>query len=65
VAEQFRAFGLGSVLMRHYFSGQQAVRRFMLWVTAANENALQKYQHYGYAPDGLVDYVLANSLIPS
>ena len=65
VAEQFRALRLGSVLMRHYFSAQQAVRRFVLWVTAANETALQKYQHYGYAPDGLVDHVLANPLIPS
>ena len=65
VAEQFRSLRLGSVLMRHYFSAQQAVRRFILWVTAANENALQKYQHYGYAPDGLVDHVLANPLIPS
>jgi ribosomal protein S18 acetylase RimI-like enzyme len=63
VAEQFRALRLGSILMRHYFAAQNAVRRFLLWVAASNENALQKYQHYGYAPDGLVDHVLANSLI--
>ena len=65
VADEFRSFRLGSALMRHYFATQQAVRRFILWVTAANEDALQKYRHYGYAPDGLVDHVLANSLIPS
>ena len=50
--------------MRHYFSAQQAVRRFVLWVTAANEDALNKYRHYGYNPDGLVDHVLANPLVP-
>jgi hypothetical protein len=63
VAEAFRSHRLGSALMRHYFAAQNAVRRFILWVTANNENALQKYRHYGYVPDGLVDYVLANALI--
>jgi ribosomal protein S18 acetylase RimI-like enzyme len=65
VAEQFRSLRLGSVLMRYYFSAQQSVRRFILWVTAANEDALRKYRHYGYVPDGLVDHVLANSIIPT
>jgi GNAT superfamily N-acetyltransferase len=63
VADQFQSRGFGSALMRHYFSSQPAVRRFILWVTAANENAIQKYQHYGYAPDGLVDHVLVNGPI--
>jgi len=65
VAQSFRSHRLGSALMRHYFSSQSAVRRFILWVTANNENALQKYRHYGYAPDGLVDHVLANPMIRS
>ena len=65
VAEPFRAFRLGSILMRHYFTAQTAVKRFILWVTASNNDALKKYQHYGYAPDGLVDYVLANAMIPA
>jgi len=58
VAAPFHARGFGSALIRHYFSNQPAVRRFVLWVTATNDNAIQKYQHYGYAPDGLVDHVL-------
>jgi GNAT superfamily N-acetyltransferase len=60
VAAQFHSRGFGSALIRQYFSTQSAVRRFLLWVTATNENAIQKYQHYGYAPDGLVDHVLVN-----
>ena len=63
VAEQLRDLHCGSALIRRYFETQSAVRRFTLWVNAANENAIQKYQHYGYAPDGLIDYVLANELI--
>jgi len=60
VADQFQSRGLGSALIRHYFSSQPTVRRFILWVTATNDNAIQKYQHYGYATDGLVDHVLVN-----
>jgi ribosomal protein S18 acetylase RimI-like enzyme len=62
VAGQFYSRGFGSALIRHYFMTQSAVRRFMLWVTATNESAIQKYQHYGYAPDGLVDHVLVTAL---
>jgi GNAT superfamily N-acetyltransferase len=58
VAAHSHSRGFGSALIRRYFSSQSAVRRFTLWVTASNENAIQKYQHYGYAPDGLVDHVL-------
>jgi len=65
VTEQFREMRFGSALMRQYFATQNVVRRFILWVAADNENAVQKYRHYGYAPDGLVDHVLANALIPS
>ena len=65
VAAPFHSHGLGSTLIRHYFSSQPAVRRFILWVTATNQNAIQKYQHYGYAPDGLVDHVLVSEPVTS
>ncbi len=65
VAPEFQSRGFGSALIRHYFTAQNAVRRFILWVTVDNENAVQKYRHYGYAPDGLVDHVLINSRIPA
>ncbi len=65
VDDKFRSLRLGSALMRHYFSSQNAVKRFVLWVAADNANAVQKYEHYGYKPDGLVDYVLANQHIRS
>lgn len=64
VSEEFRALKFGSALMRQYFAVNQPVKRFNLWVAADNINAVQKYGHYGYAPDGLVDYVLANEQVP-
>ena len=63
VAEDFRAQHVGSALMNRYFLSNVAVRRFLLWVIADNENAINKYHHYGYGSDGLVDHVLANGMI--
>jgi GNAT superfamily N-acetyltransferase len=65
VSETFRALRVGSALMMHYLNTQSAVRRFTLWVNAGNKNAIQKYEHFGYAPDGLVDHVLANQMVPA
>jgi ribosomal protein S18 acetylase RimI-like enzyme len=65
VATKFQALRLGSALMRRYITSQNAVKRFVLWVAAENANAIQKYEHYGYKPEGLVDYVLVNQLIRS
>jgi ribosomal protein S18 acetylase RimI-like enzyme len=64
VAEKFRAQRVGSTLMQHYFHIHGTVRRFTLWVNSGNENAITKYRHYGYAPDGLMDHVLAKGMIP-
>jgi ribosomal protein S18 acetylase RimI-like enzyme len=63
VAAQYRERRLGAVLMRRYLESHSAVRRFTLWVVADNRNAIEKYRHYGYEPDGLVDHVLVNELI--
>jgi hypothetical protein len=62
VDERFRARRFGSALMRRYLESHGAVRRFTLWVVSENKNAIEKYRHYGYEPDGLVDHVLANEL---
>jgi hypothetical protein len=63
VAERFRARRFGAALMRCYLQAHVAVRRFVLWVVSTNQNAVQKYQHYGYAADGLIDHVLANQFV--
>jgi ribosomal protein S18 acetylase RimI-like enzyme len=66
VDQKFRALRVGSALMLNYLGANaQAVKRFTLWVNAENKNAIQKYQHYGYAADGYVDQVLANERVPA
>lgn len=65
VAPEHRAARVGSALMQWYLAAHPAVRRFLLWVVEGNANAIGKYEHYGYAPDGLVDHVLANEVIPA
>ncbi len=49
---------VGARLMRRYFSDCKDVRRFSLWVISDNDNAIDRYRHYGYQHDGLVDQVL-------
>jgi Acetyltransferase (GNAT) domain len=65
VDKECRALRIGSALMLHYLTSQIDVRRFTLWVNSCNEKAIQKYAHYGYVSDGLVDQVLANQMIPA
>lgn len=65
VSKQFQSRHFGAALMRTYFSLHHAVRRFNLWVAVDNQNAVQKYQHYGYSADGLLDLILVNERIRS
>ncbi len=49
---------VGARLMRRYFAECKDVRRFTLWVISDNDNAIDRYKHYGYQQDGLIDQVL-------
>lgn len=49
---------IGARLMRRYFGDCAQVRRFVLWVISDNDNAIDRYRHYGYQRDGLIDQVL-------
>lgn len=65
VAPEYRARRFGSQLIRRYFASHPAVRRFVLWVISDNDDAIRRYRSYGFAPDGLVDHVLANEAAPA
>jgi ribosomal protein S18 acetylase RimI-like enzyme len=66
VDQRFRSLRVGSAVMLNYLATHAgAIRRFTLWVNGDNKNAIQKYEHYGYAPDGYVDHVLANVRVPA
>jgi len=49
---------IGARLMHRYFADCKDVRRFTLWVISNNDNAINRYKHYGYQDDVLVDHVL-------
>jgi GNAT superfamily N-acetyltransferase len=58
VMPAYRGQGVGARLMHRYFADGAGVSRFLLWVIAANENAIKRYKHYDYDWDGLVDHVM-------
>lgn len=58
VDEAHRGQRVGARLMRRYFAECKDVRRFVLWVISDNDNAIDRYKHYGYQRDGLIDQVL-------
>lgn len=53
-----RGKGVGSSLYKKvmYISGD--IKRQMLWVVSDNENAIKRYEHYGFKLDKLADRVL-------
>ena len=58
VDTRFRDQHVGSRLMHAYFARCPKIRRFILWVIADNDRAIQKYHHYSFATDGLMDQVM-------
>jgi ribosomal protein S18 acetylase RimI-like enzyme len=58
VADKFRQHGIGSKLMNAYFSESKQAKRHLLWVISDNDTAVQKYHHYGFTDDNLIDHVM-------
>jgi GNAT superfamily N-acetyltransferase len=58
VRAEFRGMGLGDLLVRRYFAECVACRRFTLWVHCGNDQAIRRYQDYGYRPDGAIDRIM-------
>jgi ribosomal protein S18 acetylase RimI-like enzyme len=54
----YRDQRVGARLIRRYFADCKDVRRFLLWVISDNHNAIDRYRHYGYQQDGMIDQVL-------
>lgn len=58
VSEDNRGRGIGSQLMRDYFSVTKDCTRHLLWLREDNRPAIACYRHYGYSPDGIQDHVM-------
>lgn len=53
----YRNQGIGSSLMACFFQAGKDTSRQYLWVDKDNDNAIGCYEHYGFSPDGLSDYI--------
>lgn len=57
VSPESRDMGYGAALLHKYFTaGQECIRQF-LWVFSDNNNAIAKYEHYGFSFDGIADEI--------
>ena len=55
---EYRDKGVGSALLRRFFYEGRETKRQMLWVREDNENAIKRYEHYGFAKEKMFDYIL-------
>jgi hypothetical protein len=60
VLPECRGSLVGSLLFRRYMYECRHTRRQLLWVRQANDNAIVRYEHYGYKRETLVDQILSN-----
>lgn len=61
VHSRYREQGIGAQLIRSMFYLCRGATRIMLWVIEGNQNAIDKYEHYGFKREGLVDRVMIRS----
>ena len=54
----FRNKGVGSALYKKVMYNSADLKRLMLWVVDDNENAIKRYEHYGYKMEKLRDKVM-------
>lgn len=53
----YRSKGIGSMLLRQFFADSRNTKYQILWVISDNENAITKYEHYGFKKENLINYV--------
>ena len=54
----YRNHGIGAKLLRTSLINGITCKRQMFWVLSDNENALKRYEHYGFSRENMNDYVL-------
>lgn len=54
----FRNQGVGAGLLRTALLAGAESKRQILWVIADNENAIKRYEHYGFSRENMNDFVL-------
>ena len=54
----YRNLGIGARLLKTALVIGKATRRQQLWVLSDNDNAIKRYEHYGFKRENINDYVL-------
>lgn len=54
----YRNQGIGARLLRTSLINGITCKRQMFWVLSDNENAIKRYEHYGFSRENMNDYVL-------
>lgn len=60
VLPEYRGQKIGASLLRRMFKEGIDCKRQILWVVDDNVNAIQKYHHYGFKEEGLIDVIYSN-----
>lgn len=63
VYANYRDMGIGSLLLRSWFEKSKEASRQIFWVIRSNQNAIDKYKHYGFTEEDMIDIVLINKNI--
>ena len=55
---QYRDQGIGAKLLRNSLIDGKNSKRQIFWVIADNENAIKRYEHYGFRKENMNDFVM-------
>ena len=57
-SSEYRNQGIGAKLLKSSLFMAKDTKRQILWVISDNENAIKRYEHYGFKRELMNDYVL-------
>lgn len=63
VCSEYRDLKIGSELIREYLYRGKESKRQIFWVIESNDNAIKRYEHYGYTKEKMYDYILIKQQI--
>ncbi len=58
VLPEYRNQGVGGELLRHFLWEGRETKRQILWVMQHNENAIVRYEHYGFKKENMYDFII-------
>ena len=58
VCPEYRDLKIGSELIREYLYRGKETKRQIFWVIESNDNAIKRYEHYGFIKERMYDYIL-------